>query len=211
MVAADDDALALGAAHQAHAQLGGELLRFHLPGLVQRAVVTEGDQGIAGQGGEELHLEQLERQHLARLPAGLQTRHQLVDAAAGDGEVVDQHRAELVARLEHGVVAVLATGLAPQAEFGAQAVMLAGGLEDFRFRGVEGRQQRLQALRLLGELGGVGRRVELGTTHQWKKPILITKSTARITSAGLSSLKRPARVLIAAQAMKPKAMPSAME
>ncbi|MCY1306107.1 hypothetical protein D9M70_559430 [compost metagenome] len=125
---------------------------------------------------------------MARLPASLETRHQLIDAAAGDGEVLDQYRGELVAGLEHRVVAGFVAGLAPQAELGAQAVMLAGGLEDFRFRGVEGRQQRLQALRLLGELGGVGRRVELGTTHQWKKPILITKSTARITRAGLSSL-----------------------
>nr|WP_261985466.1 hypothetical protein [Pseudomonas mendocina] len=38
--------------------------------FVQRAVVGQGDQGIAGQGGEKLDLEQLERQRLAGLPGG---------------------------------------------------------------------------------------------------------------------------------------------
>ncbi|CAM5262737.1 hypothetical protein SSTU70S_02692 [Stutzerimonas stutzeri] len=47
-------------ADQADAQLRGELFGCGLPGLVQRAVIGEGDQRVAGQGGEKFHLEQLE-------------------------------------------------------------------------------------------------------------------------------------------------------
>ncbi|MNN28076.1 hypothetical protein D3C81_1416340 [compost metagenome] len=59
----------------------------------------------------------------------------------------------LVAGGEHGVVAILA--FAPQAELGAQAVVLAGRVEHLRLGGIERRQQGLQAGLLLGKLGGV--------------------------------------------------------
>ncbi|MCY1561849.1 hypothetical protein D9M68_991630 [compost metagenome] len=56
-------------------------------------------------------------------------------------------------------------GLAPQAELGAQAVVLARRLEHLGFGGSEGRQQLDQAGFLFGELGGVAGGIELGTAH----------------------------------------------
>ncbi|MNT13619.1 hypothetical protein D3C72_1485940 [compost metagenome] len=122
-------------------------------------MVAQGDQRIAGQGGEEFDLEQLEADHRVG-PGGLEARHQLIDALAGDREVLEQDRRVLVAGGEHGVVAILA--FAPQAELGAQAVVLAGRVEHLRLGGVERRQQGLQAGLLLGKLGGVRGRIKLG-------------------------------------------------
>ncbi|MCY1437387.1 hypothetical protein D9M71_535460 [compost metagenome] len=125
-------------------------------------MVAEGDQRVAGQGGEEFHLEQLVAQR--RLgPGGLQARHQLVDALAGDGEVVEQDRRVLVALFEHRIVPRLA--LAPQAELGAQAVVLARRVEQLRLGRSERRQQRTQALGLVLQLGVVLGGVETRTTH----------------------------------------------
>jgi hypothetical protein len=64
----------------------------------------------------------------AGLPGGLELRHQLVDALAGDREVFDQDRRAFVVLGEHRVVAL--AGLAPQAEFGAQAEVLQRRVED---------------------------------------------------------------------------------
>jgi len=90
--------------------------------LVQRAVITQGNHRIAGQGGEELHLEQLVAQGGAGLPGGLELRHQLIDALAGNREFFDQDRRALVVLGEHGVVAISA--FAPQAELRPQAEVL---------------------------------------------------------------------------------------
>ncbi len=123
VVTADDDAFAARAPDEADAQIRRQLLGCGLPGVVQGAMVGEGDQRIACQGGQKLHLEQLEVQCFAGLPGGFQLRHQLVDAAAGDGEVVDQDGRVVVARLEHRVVALAL--VVPQAELGAQPIVLA--------------------------------------------------------------------------------------
>lgn len=210
IVASDDDALAARTPHQVHAQFRRELFRCLSPGVVDRPVVAEGDQRVAGQGGEKLHLEQLEAQRRVG-PGRLQARHQFVDAAAGDGEILDQDRRVLVALLEHRVVTLLVAGFPPQAEFGAQPVMLARRLEDLRRGCRERGQQSGEAGLLVFQLRGVGAGVELWTAHALKKPSLITNSTERITSAGFSSRQRPDSTLIAVQEMKPKAMPVAIE
>ena len=186
IVASDDDALAARTPHQVHAQFRRELFRCLSPGVVDRPVVAEGDQRVAGQGGEKLHLEQLEAQRRVG-PGRLQARHQFVDAAAGDGEILDQDRRVLV------------------------AVMLARRLEDLRRGCRERGQQSGEAGLLVFQLRGVGAGVELWTAHALKKPSLITNSTERITSAGFSSRQRPDSTLIAVQEMKPKAMPVAIE
>ena len=163
IVLADDDALALGAANDADLQLGGELFSVGLPSSVQWAVVAQGDQAIAGQGGQELDLEQLEAQYAAGLPGGLQARHQRIDLRAGDGEIFKENWLEVIAGLEHRVVAILT--FTPQAEFGAQAIVLARRLEYLRGGRIEGCQQLDQALLLLRKLGGVVGGIELGTAH----------------------------------------------
>ena len=164
VVAADHQALATRATDQADVERARQFFRLGLPGVVQRTVIGQGYQGVAGQGGEELHLEQFERQHLAGLPGRAQAWHQLVHAQAGDGEVVEQDRRVLVARGEHGVVAL--TVFTPQAELGAHAVMLARRVEYHRLGCGEGRQQFDQTGLLLGELGFVGGGVECGAAHR---------------------------------------------
>ena len=123
IVLTNDDALALGATNDADLQLGGELFSVGLPGGIQWAVVAQGNQSVAGQGGQKLDLEQLEAQGAAGLPGGLQARHQGVDLRAGDGEFFKENRLEVIAGFEHRVVAILT--FTPQAEFGAQAIVLA--------------------------------------------------------------------------------------
>ncbi len=208
VVSADDQAFALGAADNADAQVFGQLPCGRFPRLVQRAVVAQGDHGIASQGGEELHLEQAVAQLLAGLPGRLQARHQCIDALAGDREVLDQDRLVLLARGEHGVVALAI--LAPQAEFGAQAVMLARRVENSRLRRAERRQQLAQPGHLGVQLGGVGGGVE-SSTHALNQPSLMTNRMERITRAGFRSRWRPEISLTAVQEMKPKAMPLAIE
>ncbi len=208
VIATDHYALALGATDDAHAQVAGQLLRGGFPVLVQRAVVAQGDHCIACQGGEELHLEQLEAQRRTGLPGGLEPWHQVVDLLAGNREVFDQDRRVLLARGEHCVEALLV--FAPQAKLGAQAIVLARRVEHRRFGSRERRQQLAQARDLGVELLGVGRRIE-DSTHALNQPSLMTNRIERITSAALRSRARPESSLIAVQAMKPKAMPLAIE
>jgi len=127
------------------------------------AVVAQGNQSVAGQGGQKLDLEQLEAQGAAGLPGGLEARHQGVDLRAGDGEIFKENRLEVIAGFEHRVVAILT--FTPQAEFGAQAIVLARRLEYLGGGRIEGCQQLDQALLLLRKLGGVVGGIELGTAH----------------------------------------------
>ena len=150
--------------------------------FVQRAVIAQGDHRVAGQGGEELHLEQLVAQGSAGLPGGLELRHQLVDALAGDGEVFDEDRRALVLLGEHRVVALAA--FAPQAELRAQAEVLQRRVEDLRLGRVERCQQVTQARDLVLQLSGVACGVK---SHALNQPSLITNRIDRITSAGFSS------------------------
>ncbi|MNG23772.1 hypothetical protein D3C84_1084140 [compost metagenome] len=99
-------------------------------------------------------------------------------------------------------------GLAPQAEFGAQAEVLQRRIEHRRFWCIERRQQVTQAGDLVLELSGVGLGIK---NHALNQPNLITNRIDRMTSAGFSSRPRPDTSLMAVQAMKPKAMPLAME
>ncbi|KPW91340.1 hypothetical protein ALO79_200237 [Pseudomonas syringae pv. castaneae] len=99
-------------------------------------------------------------------------------------------------------------GLAPETEFGAQTEVLQRRVEHGRFRCIERGQQVAQAGDLVLELGGVGLGIK---SHALNQPNLITNRIDRMTSAGFSSRPRPDTSLMAVQAMKPKAMPLAME
>ncbi|MNU63091.1 hypothetical protein D3C71_523360 [compost metagenome] len=174
--------------------------------LVQRTVVAQGDHRIAGQSGQELHLEQLVAQGRTGLPRGLELGHQLIDAQAGDREFFDQDRRAFVFLGKHRVVTL--AGFAPQAEFGAQAEVLQRRVENGRLRCIERGQQVTQARDLVFELNGVVLGIK---SHALNQPSLITNRIDRITSAGFSSRPRPDISLMAVQEMKPKAMPLAME
>jgi hypothetical protein len=71
-------------------------------------------------------------------PTAAQQWHQRVDALAGNREVIDQDRRMVIPRGEHGVETLLV--FAPQAKFGAQAIVLARRIEYLRFRRRERRQ-----------------------------------------------------------------------
>ena len=209
MVATNHAALAFGTANHADIEVFGQLLGGGLPVLVQRAVIAQSDHRIAGQGGLELHLEQLVAQGRAGLPGGLELGHQLVDAQAGDREVFDQDRRTLVVLGEHRVMTV--APFTPQAELGPQAEMLQRRIEHLRLRCIERRQQFAQAIGLGFKLYGVSSRIKRQGTHAGNQPSLTTNRIDRMISGAFSSRARPDSSLITVQEIKPKAMPLAME
>ncbi|MCY1423485.1 hypothetical protein D9M71_391960 [compost metagenome] len=206
VIVTDDFALALGAADDADVQVRRQFRSRRMPMLVQRTVIAQGDHCVAGQRGQELHLEQLVTQGRTGLPRGLELRHQLVDAQAGNRELFDQDGGAFVFLGKHRVMPL--AGLTPQAELGAQAEVFQRRIENGWLRCIERGQQVTQTRDLFFELNGIGLGIK---SHALNQPSLITNRIDRITSAGFSSRPRPDISLMAVQEMKPKAMPLAME
>ena len=66
--------LAAAAADQLHSQLLGQCPGWCVPAVIQRAVVTQGNQCLVRQGGQKLDLKQLAAEHGISL-AGFEQRH----------------------------------------------------------------------------------------------------------------------------------------
>ncbi len=125
-VIAQTDLLLVGTANQLQletlgAQIGLQCLGGLLPFVLQLAMVEQADDDLAGLGGEVVNLEQLATQHLMGTQPLQQHRHQLVDEAAGSGEVVDPDNL-FGRRGIHAVEEVVP--LVPDAKFGAHPVVL---------------------------------------------------------------------------------------
>ena len=116
----------MGAANQLQleplgAQIGLQRFGGLLPFGLQLAVIEQADNDLAGLGGEVVDLEQLAAQHRVWAQPLQQQRHQLVDEAAGCGEVV--YLDDLFGR--RGIHAVgVVIPFVPDAKFGAHPVVL---------------------------------------------------------------------------------------
>lgn len=103
------------------AQVGLQRLGGLLPLVLQLAVIEQADNDLAGLGGEVVNLEQFAAQHRVWAQPLQQQRHQLVDEAAGGGEVV--YLDDLFGRRGiHAVEEVIP--FVPDAKFGAHPVVL---------------------------------------------------------------------------------------
>src|SRR5690606_13864196 len=196
------------AADQQDTQLIRQPAGSGVPLLVDGAVVAQGYQRLAGQGGQELHLEQPVAQFRVGLAGFQQRHHQVVDPAAGDGQLIDQDRLAVAAGFEHGVVRL--TVLVPQAKLSPQAEVLNRRGKHLGRGGVEGLQQLDQALALGLQLLIVTRRIKRHC-HQLKNPSLTMNSADSTYRLALRPRQRPGSSLIAVQVIKPRAMPLAME
>lgn len=125
-------------------------------------MVNQGDQELAGQGGEELHLEDASPQFVAGVQRLAQAWHGLGDGGRRRRKVLEQDGPPRTG-VEHGVVH--AAVVVPQAEFRAHAVGERCGGEHLRLRQAERGEVGLEACELLGELGVVLRGIKGGQGH----------------------------------------------
>ena len=126
-------------------------------------MVNQGDQQLAAQRRQEVDAKQLAFEDFAGHEQGAQARHRGANRRRSDGKIVEDDRALRRLRVEHRVIE--AAVLMPDAEFGAQPVVLRRGRVHGGFGQRVGREVGFEALELGRELRGVVGGVDAGERH----------------------------------------------
>jgi len=159
-VAIEHDLLAAAASDHLYLQVRGQFACRRFPGRAKAPMVDQRDHLFAAQRGQKIYLEQPAAEDRGGQQALAQTRHQRADRCGRHREKLDHDRLLRVLRIEHRIVQLLA--LVPDAELGAQAVVLGGRLKDLGLGNGERRKGAPELRNLLRELRCVAGGIDTG-------------------------------------------------